>query len=174
MVIFSSLDLMFSMRIGFSKDVHKLIKNRPLILGGVNIPYKKGLDAYSDGDVVLHSLIDAIFGALNKGDIGINFPNTDPKYHNCDSIFLLKETKKIIDICMVNIDYIDIFISCEEPKLETYVGFMKANISEVLDIDINRIGIQCGTNEGLGYIGKKKGIESFATILLKEKSDEQN
>ncbi len=160
------------MRIGFSKDVHKFIKNRPLVLGGVTIPYKKGLEAFSDGDVVLHSLIDAIFGALNKGDIGTNFPNTDPRYKNCDSLFLLKETKKIMDFCRFKIEYIDIFISCEEPKLSSYVVYMKRNIAQTLNINENLVSIKCGTNEGLGYIGKKKGIESFVSVLLKEDKDE--
>ena len=160
------------MRIGFSKDVHKFIKNRPLVLGGVTIPYKKGLEAFSDGDVVLHSLIDAIFGALNKGDIGTNFSNTDPRYKNCDSLFLLKETKKIMDFCRVKIEYIDIFISCEEPKLSSYVVYMKRNIAQTLNINENLVSVKCGTNERLGYIGKKKGIESFASVLLKEDKDE--
>lgn len=159
------------MRVGFAKDVHRFIKNKELFLGGVKIPYKKGLLAHSDGDVVLHSLIDALCGALNIGDIGTNFPNTDSKYLNISSIELLKEIQKKVENCKVFIDYIDIFISCEEPKLSSYILKMRENISNVLKIDISRISIKCGTNEKLGYIGKRKGIESFAIVALKEEKD---
>lgn len=159
------------MRVGFAKDVHKFTKKRPLILGGEKIAYKKGLFAYSDGDVVLHSLIDALCGALNIGDIGTIFPNTDPMFHNISSIKLLEEMQKKLENYKVFVEYIDIFISCEAPKLSTYVNKMKENISNILKIDMSRVSIKCGTNEKLGYIGKKKGIESFCIVALKEEKD---
>ncbi len=156
------------MRVGIAKDIHKLKRNAKLILGGVEIPYKKGLVSHTDGDVVLHSLIDAIFGALNKGDIGTNFPPTDDTYKNMSSLELLKKTKKIVEICSVFIENIDIFISCEEPILADYIPKMKDNISKVLNISIDKISIKAGTNEGVGYIGRKKAIESFAAVLINE------
>lgn len=156
------------MKIGFSKDVHRLKKNVPLILGGVTIPYKKGLISHSDGDVVLHSLIDAILGALNKGDIGKVFPDNTSEYKNASSMYLLSKTYKILENCNVFIDYIDIFISCDEPKLSPFTNLMKFNISETLQISKDRISIKCGTNEGLGYIGQKKAIESYCVVILKE------
>ena len=159
------------MRIGFGKDVHRLVKKRKLVLGGVEIPYEKGLISHSDGDVVIHSLVDAIIGALNLGDIGKLFPDTDPKYFNCSSLFFLKETEKMVEQNKCKVEYIDIFISAEAPKLGNYVSFMKYNISQYLKIDVNRISIKCGTNEKLGYIGKKQGIESYAVVLLKEEKD---
>ena len=168
MEIYSSLDLMCNMRIGIAKDIHKLKRNAKLILGGVEIPYKKGLVSHTDGDVVLHSLIDAIFGALNKGDIGTNFPPSDDTYKDMSSLELLEKTQKIVEICRVSIENIDIFISCEEPKLAGYIPKMKENIGSILGVSIDRISIKAGTNEGLGYIGKKKAIESSAAVLSNE------
>lgn len=172
MEIFSSLDLMFNMRIGFGKDIHKLVRGRKLVLGGVTIPYKKGLLAHSDGDVVIHSLVDALIGALNLGDIGKLFPDTDSKYKDYNSTIFLEEIKKIVENKGFFIEYCDIFISCEKPKLGKYVNSMKEIISLKLEIDISKISIKCGTNEKLGYIGKNKAIESYAVVLLKEKKDE--
>lgn len=159
------------MRIGFSKDVHKLVKNRVLRLGGVNIPFKKGLLAHSDGDVVIHSLVDAIIGALNLGDIGKLFPDNDKKYENYDSMNFLDTIRELIKQNKMYIEYIDIFISCEKPKLSDYINIMKTNIANKLNIDISRISIKCGTNEKLGYVGKIKGIECFSTVLLMEEKD---
>ena len=159
------------MRIGFAKDVHRLVRKRKLILGGVEINYKKGLISYSDGDVVLHSLVDAIFGALNIGDIGTIFPDNNSRYHNCSSLYFLKEASKKIEENKCTVSYIDIFISCEEPKLKPYVEFMKLNIAQTLNIDIKRVSIKVGTNERLGYIGRKRGIEAFSAVLLNEMED---
>jgi len=167
MVIYSFLDLMY--KVGLGKDIHRLKRNVPLILGGVNIPYKSGLDSYSDGDALTHSIIDALLGALNKGDIGQVFPNTDKKYMNISSLELLKETKIILDKTQYKIINIDSFISCEEPKLSKYLIKMKENYSKILDLDINLISIKCGTNEKLGYIGHKKAIECESIVLIGEK-----
>lgn len=157
------------MRIGFAKDIHRLVENRKLVLGGVKIPYAKGLLAHSDGDVVIHSLVDAIIGAMNEGDIGKIFPDSDDKYKNISSIYFLKEIKKMLDERNFEIEYIDIFISCEAPKLKDYIFEMKKNISSILDIDLALISIKAGTNEGIGEVGRNLAIESYATCLLKEK-----
>lgn len=156
-------------RVGLGKDIHKLKRGYKLILGGVEIPYKKGLVSYSDGDCLLHSLIDALFGAISYKDIGRIFPNNDPKYKNISSLELLKETKIILDNNNYKIGNIDIFISCEKPKLANYIDKMRGNISKILDISIEEISIKAGTNEGLGYIGKGKGIECTSVVLLEEK-----
>lgn len=159
------------MRIGFSKDVHRLVRKRALRLGGVTIPFKKGLLAHSDGDVVIHSLVDAFIGALNLGDIGKLFPDTDKQYENFDSMKFLDVVKNLLIDKKMYVEYIDIFISCEKPKLREYIDLMKANIASRLNIELSRISIKCGTNEGLGYVGKMKGIECFSTVLLMEEKD---
>lgn len=156
-------------RVGLGKDIHKLKRGYKLILGGIEIPYKKGLVSYSDGDCLLHSLIDAIFGAISYKDIGRIFPNNDPKYKNISSLELLKKTKIILDNKNYKIGNIDIFISCEKPKLANYIDKMRENISKILDMSIEDISIKAGTNEGLGYIGKGKGIECTSVVLLEEK-----
>lgn len=156
-------------RVGLGKDIHKLKRGYKLILGGIEIPYKKGLVSYSDGDCLLHSLIDAIFGAISYKDIGRIFPNNDPKYKNISSLELLKKTKIILDNKNYKISNIDIFISCEKPKLANYIDKMRENISKILDMSIEDISIKAGTNEGLGYIGKGKGIECTSVVLLEEK-----
>ncbi len=156
-------------RVGLGKDIHKLKRGYKLILGGIEIPYKKGLVSYSDGDCLIHSLIDAIFGAISYKDIGRIFPNNDPKYENDSSIELLKETKKILDKTIYKITNIDVFISCEKPKLANFIDKMRENLSEILSLDIEQISIKAGTNEGLGYIGKGKGIECTSVVLLEEK-----
>ncbi len=155
-------------RVGLGKDIHKLKRGYKLILGGIEIPYKKGLVSYSDGDCLLHSLIDAIFGAISYKDIGRIFPNNEPKYKNISSLELLKKTKIILDNKNYKIGNIDIFISCEKPKLANYIDKMRENISKILDISIKEISIKAGTNEGLGYIGKGKGIECTSVVLLEE------
>ena len=155
-------------RVGLGKDIHKLKRGYKLILGGIEIPYKKGLVSYSDGDCLLHSLIDAIFGAISYKDIGRIFPNNDPKYKNISSLELLKKTKIILDNKNYKIGNVDIFISCEKPKLANYIDKMRENISKILDISIKEISIKAGTNEGLGYIGKGKGIECTSVVLLEE------
>ncbi len=158
------------MRIGFAKDIHRLVENRKLVLGGIEIPYHKGLLAHSDGDVVIHSLVDAIIGAMNEGDIGQIFPDNDDKYKNISSIYFLKEIKTMLLAKGLEVEYIDIFISCEAPKLKNYIEKMKENISSTLNIDISRVSIKAGTNEGIGEIGQNLAIESYATCLLKEKN----
>lgn len=159
------------MKIGFAKDIHRFGRNRKLVLGGVNIPYKKGLLAHSDGDVVVHSIVDSILGALNLGDIGKMFPDNDDKYKDYNSLLFLDEIQKILKEKKAIIGNIDVFISCEKPKLAKYTEEMKVKIASHLDISSEKINIKCGTNEKLGYIGKAKGIESYSVVLLKEENE---
>ena len=157
------------MRVGLGKDIHILKKGYDLTLGGTKIPFKKGLVSYSDGDCLIHSVIDAILGALNLGDIGQNFPDNDPKYKGISSLTLLEYTKKFLDDSKYKISNIDCFISCEKPKLKDYINEMKINISKVLGIELDQISIKAGTNEKMGYIGKNKAIECDSIVLLEDK-----
>lgn len=157
------------MRVGLGKDIHILKKGYDLTLGGTKIPFKKGLVSYSDGDCLIHSVIDAILGALNLGDIGQNFPDNDPKYKGISSLTLLEYTKKFLDDSKYKISNIDCFISCEKPKLKDYINEMKINLSKVLGIELDQISIKAGTNEKMGYIGKNKAIECESIVLLEDK-----
>lgn len=157
------------MRVGLGKDIHILKKGYDLTLGGTKIPFKKGLVSYSDGDCLIHSVIDAILGALNLGDIGQNFSDNDPKYKGISSLTLLEYTKKFLDDSKYKISNIDCFISCEKPKLKNYINEMKINISKVLGIELDQISIKAGTNEKMGYIGKNKAIECESIVLLEDK-----
>ena len=157
------------MRVGLGKDIHILKKGYDLTLGGTKIPFKKGLVSYSDGDCLIHSVIDAILGALNLGDIGQNFPDNDSKYKGISSLTLLEYTKKFLDDSKYKISNIDCFISCEKPKLKDYINEMKINISKVLGIELDQISIKAGTNEKMGYIGKNKAIECESIVLLEDK-----
>jgi len=166
-VIFSSLDLMFNMmRIGYGRDIHEMVVGKPLVLGTVTIPYLMGLSSYSDGDVVVHSLVDAILGALAKGDIGTMFPNSDVKNKGRHSVEFLKEIKPLIKECGYEISNIDVMITCEKPKLAGYILSMRGSIAIILGIDIDKVSIKAGTNEGFGYIGEGKAILAESVVLL--------
>lgn len=153
------------MRVGIGYDIHPLKKDKMLILGGVKIPYMMGLSGHSDGDVLLHSIIDSIFGAFGLPDIGNQFPDNDPKYKNISSIRLLEKTMNIVKGCIVNIDST---ILCEEPKLSPYISDMKSNIATVTGITPSYISIKATTGEKMGVIGKKKAIASYAVVLCEE------
>lgn len=156
------------MRIGLGYDIHRLIENRKLILGGVEIPSKKGLDGHSDADVLVHSIIDAILGSISKRDIGYNFPDSDPKYKDIDSLILLKETDKILKQEGYKIVNIDSNIICQEVKLSPYIEKMRENIAKILEIDINDISIKAKTNEKLDSMGEGLSISSQAAILVEK------
>lgn len=166
MEIFSSLDLMFNMRIGFSKDIHKFKKGCKLILGGVEIPYEFGLESHSDGDVVLHAVAESILGAINAGDLGTLFPDNDDKYRGISSSYFVKEADRLMKEKGYFIENIDIFISCEAPKLAPYKTKMAENIAKLLQIDADKVSVKAGTNEGLGPVGEKKAIEAYSIVLL--------
>ena len=156
------------MKIGIGYDVHKLVEGRPLILGGVQIPFNKGLLGHSDADVLVHAIMDALLGAAAMGDIGRHFPDTDEQYRNISSIELLKrvnEKIKTAGFCAVNIDSI---IMAERPKMAPYINRMRENIKEVLGVNLNSISIKATTTEGLGFVGAGEGIAAQAVALLKE------
>ena len=153
-------------RTGIGYDVHKLVKGRKLMLGGIEIPYKLGLEGHSDADVVLHAICDAILGAAGKGDIGEHFPNTDNQYKNISSSILLKKVNQLVNDDGYKVVNVDIMILAEEPKLTEYKPKMKFHIAFELAIDESQVNIKATTNEGLGFIGKKEGIACYATVLL--------
>ena len=153
-------------RIGIGKDIHALVIGKPLVLGSVTIPSMIGLSSYSDGDVVIHSLVDAILGALAKGDIGTMFPDSDPRNKGRHSIEFLKEVKPLISAAGFKISNIDICISCEKPKLANYIVMMRGSIAMILGIDITQVSIKAGTNEGFDSVGKEQSIEATSIVLL--------
>ncbi len=153
------------MRIGYGYDVHRLEEKRKLILGGVKIPFEKGLTGHSDADVLIHSIIDAILGALAKGDIGQLFPDSDETYKDIDSRILLKEVKKILDNAGYKVENLDTTICAQEPKLQKYIPQMRKNIASDLHTDFSNISIKATTEENLGISGK--GISATVVILLK-------
>lgn len=157
------------MRIGQSQDIHKLVEGRDLIIGGVKIPFEKGLLGHSDADVLLHAIIEALIGAMGLGDIGKHFPDNDPKYKDISSLKLLKYTKELLDINNYEIINIDSLIIIEKPKMAPYINEMKENIAEVLDININKINIKATCSEGLGFVGEGQGAIAQAIVLINEK-----
>ena len=156
------------MRIGFSKDIHILKEGVPLILGGVQIPYEFGLESHSDGDCLTHAIVEAIFGALNVGDLGKHFPPNDDRYKGVSSLSFLDYTKKLLSEKHYEIENLDCFISCEKPKLKDFLDKIREKISGKLGISIDQISIKAGTNEGVGPVGEKKAIEAYCVVLLKE------
>lgn len=157
------------MRIGFSKDIHRIVKDKPLVLCGVNIPAPFGLESHSDGDCATHAIVEAIFGAMNVGDLGTHYPPNDIKYKNISSTYFLTDAKKIMDDLGYEIENLDVFISCEKPKLKDYIYLMKQTVSKLLETDEKNVSIKAGTNEKMDAVGKGEAIESYCVCLLKEK-----
>jgi len=155
------------MRVGIGYDVHKLVENRPLILGGVNIPFDRGLLGHSDADVLVHAIMDAILGALGMGDIGQHFPDTDDKFKDISSISLLEQVGDMVKESGYSIGNIDSVIMAENPKMAPYLEKMKINISKALGIEPSMVNIKATTTEGLGFVGTGQGIAAKAVVLLK-------
>ncbi|WP_123052644.1 2-C-methyl-D-erythritol 2,4-cyclodiphosphate synthase [Clostridium sp. JN-1] len=160
------------MKIGIGYDVHKLDKNRPLILGGIHIPHSKGLLGHSDADVLIHAIIDSLLGALALGDIGKLFPDTDKSYENISSLLLLKKTYEIIKQQNYKIGNIDSTIIAQNPKLNPFIDKMKDNISNILNITKQDISIKATTEEGLGFTGREEGISAQSVCLLYKNTDD--
>lgn len=156
------------MRIGLGYDVHRLVKDRDLILGGVKIPHELGLLGHSDADVLIHAIMDSLLGASALGDIGKHFPDTDPKYKGISSIKLLEEVGKLLYKNNFTIGNIDATIIAERPKMAPHIMEMRNNIAKALEIDVNRINVKATTEEGLGFTGEKLGISSQAICLLND------
>ncbi|MCD6367286.1 MAG: 2-C-methyl-D-erythritol 2,4-cyclodiphosphate synthase [Bacteroidales bacterium] len=154
------------MRIGSGFDVHQLVEGRPLILGGVEIPFSKGLLGHSDADVLIHAICDGLLGAANLGDIGQRFPDTDQKFKNVDSKLLLYETLLLINKKGYAIGNIDCTICAQKPKLADYIPQMKTVLAEVLKISVEDISIKATTTEKLSFVGREEGICAMATVLV--------
>ncbi|WP_142413996.1 2-C-methyl-D-erythritol 2,4-cyclodiphosphate synthase [Hathewaya massiliensis] len=154
------------MRVGLGYDVHKLVPNRDLIIGGVTIPYEKGLLGHSDADVLLHAISDSLLGAAGLGDIGTHFPDTDPKYKGISSIILLEKVGELLNSKGYKIGNIDATIIAQKPKMLPYIVDMKNNISKALNISIDAINVKATTEEGLGFTGIGEGISSQCICLL--------
>jgi 2-C-methyl-D-erythritol 2,4-cyclodiphosphate synthase len=154
------------MRIGTGYDVHRLVEGRALIIGGVNIPYEKGLLGHSDADVLIHAIMDALLGAAALGDIGKHFPDSEEAYKGISSIELLKKVKDLIEDQLYVIENIDATIIAQQPKMAAYIPQMVTNIASALGVDNNCINIKATTEEGLGFTGEGLGISSQASCLL--------
>lgn len=154
------------MRIGMGYDVHRLVNDRKLILGGVEIPYEQGLLGHSDADVLLHAIMDALLGAAALGDIGKHFPDTDDKYKGISSLELLDHVGQLLEEHMFFIENIDATIIAQQPKMRPYIDNMRNNIADTLKIDISQVNVKATTEEGLGFTGSGEGISAQAICLL--------
>lgn len=155
-----------SMRIGMGYDVHRLVEGRDLIIGGVKIPYEKGLLGHSDADVLLHAIMDALLGAAALGDIGKHFPDTDPVYKGISSIKLLEKVGELLEENHVFIENIDATIIAQAPKMRPHIDTMRENIAKALLIDVGQVNVKATTEEGLGFTGSGEGISSQAICLV--------
>lgn len=156
------------LRIGQGYDVHKLVENRKLIVGGVDIPYEKGLLGHSDADVLLHAISDALLGAAALGDIGCLFPDNDEKYKGADSLVLLKEVVKVLADKGYSIVNVDATIIAQKPKMKPHIDKMRKNIAEACGVELDRISVKATTEEGLGFTGAGEGIASQAICLIEK------
>lgn len=154
------------MRIGMGYDVHRLVEGRKLIIGGVDIPYEKGLLGHSDADVLLHAIMDALLGAAALGDIGKHFPDSDPAYSGISSLKLLKKVGELLEENCLFIENIDATIIAQAPKMRSFIDTMRENIAGALGIEISQINVKATTEEGLGFTGVGEGISSQAVCLL--------
>ena len=157
------------MRIGISKDIHKTVVGKRLVLCGVEIPCSFGLESHSDGDCATHAIVESIFGALNVGDLGTHYPPNDDKYKNISSLYFLKDANLIMKSNGYEINNIDVFISCERPKLKDYIPKMVEVVSSILETDPKNVSIKAGTNEKMDAVGRGEAIETYCVCLLKEK-----
>ncbi len=156
------------MRIGTGYDVHRLVEGRDLILGGVQIPYEKGLEGHSDADVLLHAIMDALLGAAVLGDIGVHFPDSDPSYKDISSVKLLKQVAAILGVEGYTVGNIDATIIAQKPKMAQYIPSMREIVANALGTEVSRISIKATTEEGLGFTGTGEGIAAQAVAAIEE------
>lgn len=154
------------MRVGMGYDVHRLVENRKLIVGGVEIPYDKGLLGHSDADVLLHAIMDALLGAAALGDIGKHFPDSDPEYKGISSVILLKKVGQLLTEKGFLIENIDATVIAQAPKMRPYIDSMRENIAGALEMDVDHVSVKATTEEGLGFTGSGEGISSQAVCML--------
>ena len=159
------------MRIGTGYDVHALTEGRPLVIGGVTIPYELGLAGHSDADVLLHAIMDALLGAAALGDIGAHFPDTDEKYKGISSLKLLEEVRDLLAQEGYVVDNIDATIIAQRPKMRPYIEQMRQKIADTLEIEVSQVNVKATTEEGLGFTGRGEGISSQAVCLLSSAGD---
>jgi 2-C-methyl-D-erythritol 2,4-cyclodiphosphate synthase len=157
------------MRIGYGYDVHRLTEGRKLILGGIDIPWEKGLLGHSDADVLLHAIIDALFGAVAAGDIGAHFPDTDPKYKGADSGELLCLCGKEVADLGYRIENIDATVVAQQPKLQPYIPAMRQRIASLLELSVDQISLKAKTEEKLGFTGSGEGMSAHAVCLVEKR-----
>jgi len=157
-------------RVGVGYDIQKMVEGRRLVIGGVEIPYEKGLLGHSDADVLLHAISDALLGAASLGDIGTHFPDTDPRFKDIPSSHILERVYEMI-ADRFEIRNVDSVVIAERPKLAPYIDRMRANIAELLRIDPGRVSVKAKTNEGLGLIGEGEAIAAWATVLIIERGE---
>lgn len=155
------------MRIGHGYDVHKLVENRRLIVGGVDIPHDRGLLGHSDADVLLHAISDALLGACTLGDIGTHFPDTDPKWEGADSLVLLREVNRIINEAGYFVENIDSTLIAQKPKMKPYIPQMRKNIAAACGVDVSAVSVKATTEENLGFTGRQEGISAHAVVLVR-------
>ncbi len=158
------------MKIGLGYDVHDLVEGRKLIIGGIEIPHTKGLKGHSDGDVLTHAIMDAIIGALGRGDIGRNFPDNDQKYKDIYSIKLLERVGEFLEEEGYTVGNMDCIVIAQKPKLANYIMSMEKLVAETLKIDVSRVNIKATTTEKLGFEGREEGISSQVAVILVKKA----
>jgi 2-C-methyl-D-erythritol 2,4-cyclodiphosphate synthase len=156
-------------RVGQGFDVHQLVEGRPLIIGGIEIPYEKGLVGHSDADVLLHTVADACLGAIGEGDIGKHFPDTDPTFKDADSAKLLKHVWEIVKNKGYELGNIDCTIIAQKPKMAPYIEDMRNRIAELLEAEVSQVNVKATTTEKLGFTGRQEGIASMATVLIQQR-----
>ncbi|MBQ7546404.1 MAG: 2-C-methyl-D-erythritol 2,4-cyclodiphosphate synthase [Clostridia bacterium] len=154
------------MRIGHGYDVHRLVPDRRLILGGVEIPFERGLLGHSDADVLLHAIADALLGAAALGDIGCLFPDTDPAYAGADSLELLRQVRRAVQEAGYAVGNVDATVLAQRPKLRGYIDGMRRNIADALDVPVSAVSVKATTEEGLGFTGSGEGVAAHAVCLL--------
>ena len=156
------------MRVGMGYDVHRLVEGRDLIMGGVKIPYEKGLLGHSDADVLVHAVMDAVLGALGEGDIGRHFPDNDPQYYGCDSTELLAQTLYLVIKAGYRINNIDATIKTQQPRLGPFIKDIQKSLANVLNLNLNQVSIKAKSMEWMGPIGEGKCLAVDAVVLLEE------
>jgi 2-C-methyl-D-erythritol 2,4-cyclodiphosphate synthase len=157
---------MMKIRVGFGYDVHALVENRPLWLGGIQIPHSKGLKGHSDADVLIHAICDALLGAANLRNIGYHFPDTSSEFENIDSKFLLARTMELIRAKDYELGNIDVTVCAEFPKLNPHIPAMKTVLAHVMQVDEEDISIKATTSEKMGFVGREEGISAYAVVLI--------
>ena len=160
-----------SMRIGMGYDVHRLVEGRDLIIGGVKIPYEKGLLGHSDADVLAHAISDALLGAANLGDIGRHFPDTNPAFKGADSIVLLQQIVELLKKEGYGIGNVDATVMAERPKLAPYIPVMQERLAAAMEIEVGQLNIKATTTEKLGFVGREEGFAAEAIVLIEKATD---